>query len=91
MMTFNCSSFKPVQMPVLEELVKGLVDIYGRDKKGMLWLLEDEIEEILLGKWEGRIWEFDKYDEVHDIFLFFTKENHLELTIKETGNLLDFD
>ena len=91
MMTLVCPNFKPVQMPVLEELVSGLVDIYGRDNKGMLWLQEDEIEEILLGKWEGRIWEFDKYEEVHDIFLIFTKENKLELTIKETGNLLELD
>jgi hypothetical protein len=91
MMTFVCSNFKPEKMPLVEELVSSLVDIYGRDNKGMLWLLEEEIEEILMGKWEGRIWEFEKYEEVHDVFLLLTKENTLELTIKETGNLIDFD
>lgn len=89
-LTLVCPNFKPVQLPVLEDLVKGLVGIYGGDNKRMLWLLEKEFEEILLGKWEGRIWEFDHYEEVHDVFLFFDSPNRLTLTLKETGNLLDF-
>lgn len=90
MMTLIAPNFEPAQMNVLENLVRELAGIYGSDRKGMLWLREEEIEDILLAKWEGRIWEFDKYDEVHDIFLFFDSKNRLELTIKETGNLLDF-
>lgn len=90
MMTLIAPNFEPAQMNRLENLVRELTEIYGGDKKRMLWLLEDEIEDILLSKWEGRIWEFDNYDEVHDIFLFFDSQNRLELTIKETGNLLDF-
>jgi hypothetical protein len=90
MMTLIAPSFKTTQINTLENLVRELAEIYGADKKGMLWLLEEEIEDILLAKWEGRIWEFDKYDEVHDIFLLINSQSRLELTIKETGNLLDF-
>lgn len=90
MMTLIAPKFEPAQMNALENLVRELASIYGGDKKGMLWLLDEEIEEILLAKWEGRIWEFDRYDEVHDVFLFFDSQKRLELTIKETGNLLDF-
>lgn len=90
MMTLVAPNFEPAQMKTLENLVRELAGIYGGDNKGMLWLLEEEIEDILLAKWEGRIWEFDKYDEVHDVFLFFDSQKRLQLTLKETGNLLDF-
>ncbi|WP_332914245.1 hypothetical protein [Algoriphagus boritolerans] len=68
MMTLIAPEFEPAQIKTLENLVRELAEIYGADRKGMLWLLEEEIEEILLAKWEGRVWEFDKYDEIHDIF-----------------------
>ncbi|SEG46581.1 hypothetical protein [Algoriphagus boritolerans] len=90
MMTLIAPEFEPAQIKTLENLVRELAEIYGADRKGMLWLLEEEIEEILLAKWEGRVWEFDKYDEIHDIFLLISSEKRIELTIKETGNLLDF-
>lgn len=89
-MSFIAPNFEPAQMIAFQNLINGLADIYGGDNKGMLWLLEEETEEILLGKWPGRSWEFDRYEEIHDVFLFFDSEKRLQLTIKEKGTLLDF-
>lgn len=89
-MSLSSPNFEPAQMNALKALVNGVVDLYGGDNKGMLWLLEEEIEEILLYQWNGRIWEFDRYEEVHDIFIHFNQTEGLSLTIKETGDLIDF-
>ncbi|HSF55319.1 MAG TPA: hypothetical protein VLA71_16310 [Algoriphagus sp.] len=45
----------------------------GGDNLGMLWLLEEEIEEVESGEWKGRDWDFPKYEEVHDILLMLSK------------------
>jgi hypothetical protein len=90
LMTLQSTRFEPAQMNDLENVVNGLVQIYGGDSKGMLWLLEEEKEEIVLKTWKGRIWEFDKYEEVNDVFITISTEKGLEITIKEKGHLLDF-
>ncbi len=89
-MTLIAPDFEPAQMIQLRMLVNGLVDIYGGDQKGMLWLLEEELEEIESGEWAGRDWDFPRYEEVHDILLCLSKERGLVLIIREKGNLLDF-
>lgn len=83
-------NFEPAQLMTLQNLVNALVGIYGGDKEGMLWFLEEEIEEIESGEWKGRDWDFPKYEEVHDILLMLSKEKGLLLIIREKGNLLDF-
>ncbi len=82
-------NFEPAQMMDLQKLVNALVAIYGGDKAGMLWFLEEEIEEIESGEWEGRNWDFPKYEEVHDILLMLSRERGLLLIIREKGDLLD--
>lgn len=89
-MTLQCSRFEPAQMLDLDYVVNGIVKIYGGDNKGMLWLLDEEKEEIVQNTWKGRIWEFDKYEEVNDVFITISKEKGLEITMKEKGHLLDF-
>ena len=89
-MTLMAPDFLPDQMHHLQQLVRGLVDIYGGDKKGMLWLLDEEIEEILNANWKGREWDFSRYEEVHDILLYLSPDRGLMLIIREKGNLLDF-
>ena len=83
-------NFEPAQMVLLQNLVNGLVDIYGGDKEGMLWFLEEEAEEIESGEWKGRDWDYPKYEEVHDILLMLSKERGLLLNIREKGELIDF-
>ena len=89
-MSLVAPNFEPAQMLSLQNLVNGLVSIYGGDKKGMLWFLEEEIEEVESGEWAGRDWDYPKYEEVHDILLTLSKEKGLLLIIREKGNLLDF-
>ena len=89
-MSLTAVDFEPAQMILLQNLVNGLVAIYAGDNKGMLWLLEEEMEEVESGAWKGRRWEFPKYDEVHDVSLYLSKEDGLQLTIIEKGDLLDF-
>ena len=89
-MTLVGDDFELSQIIALEKLINGLVAIYGGDKRGMLWLLEEEIEEIETGKWKGRDWDFPKYDEIHDILLWISEERGILLIIKEKGALLDF-
>ena len=89
-MTLTAPNFEPAQMIPLQNLVNGLVEIYGGDKNGMLWFLEEEIEEIETGEWKGRNWDFPRYEEVHDILLILDKEKGLQLIIREKGDLLDF-
>lgn len=62
----------------------------GGDNAGMLWFLEEEIEEVESGEWKGRDWDFPKYEEVNDIPLMLGKERGLLLVIREKGDLLDF-
>lgn len=89
-MSLLAPNFELAQMHALQQLVNGLASIYGGDNKGMLWFLEEEIEEIESGEWKGRDWDYPKYEEVHDILLTLDKEKGLLLIIREKGNLLDF-
>lgn len=89
-MTLVAPNFEPAQMILLQNLVNGLVSIYGGDNKGMLWFLEEEIEEVESGEWKGRNWDYPKYEEVHDILLTLSNERGLLLIIREKGDLLDF-
>lgn len=89
-MTLLAPNFEPAQMVLLQNLVNGLVDIYGGDKEGMLWFLEEEAEEIESGEWKGRDWDYPKFEEVHDILLMLSKERGLLLNIREKGDLIDF-
>lgn len=89
-MTLIAPDFEPADMLQLRKLVNGLVAIYGGDNKGMLWLLDEELEEIESGEWAGRDWDFPRYEEIHDILLCLSKEKGLLLVIREKGNLLDF-
>lgn len=83
-------NFEPSQMITLQNLVNGLVEIYGGDNKGMLWFLEEEMEEVESGEWKGRDWDFPRHEEVHDVLLMLDKEKGLLLIIREKGNLIDF-
>lgn len=89
-MSLHAPNFELAQLITLEHLTNGLVNIYGGDTHGMLWFLEEEIEEIETGEWKGRDWDFPRYEEVHDILLILDKEKGLLLNIREKGNLLDF-
>lgn len=77
---FNARSISPGQIFLLESLLESLSEIYGADEKLMLYLLEEEKEQIILGDWRGRYWEFDeRYNQMN-----------VSLSLDEKGLNLNF-
>ncbi|MFC3879706.1 hypothetical protein ACFOSV_05945 [Algoriphagus namhaensis] len=72
-------NFTMNEMGSLEFLVNGLVEIYGSDGKGWLFLHDFEKGKIADKTWEGRYWEFQEvYNEI-DVSVHFDELGELSL------------
>jgi hypothetical protein len=86
---FNAPEFDISEWKKLEALINGLTEIVGADNKRSLYLRDQEEDEFLLGDWEGRRWDFPKYDEVRDMEIYFSRESGLSLIFWEKELNLD--
>ncbi|WP_075352082.1 hypothetical protein [Algoriphagus marinus] len=87
--SFKAPEFDVSQWNRLEFLINGFTEIMGADNKRSLYLRAQEEDEFLLGEWEGRRWDFPKYEEVLDVEIYFSRESGLSLVFWE--KVLDLD
>jgi hypothetical protein len=77
--TFIAPQFTMHHVSLLEKLLAGLVEIYGSDGKGLLYLHPFELEKIENKTWEGRYWEFNEFYNEIDVSVYLEKGGDLSL------------